>query len=260
MRQHNKDLFLLLILTVVDMLWACCPTYFAIISIVVAFPLVFLAPGYLLIELLTKEWNHDGTTHLLLCIGLSLSIDILTGFLLNITPVGLTTLTWNVSLGVLIIASTFLCIVKRRRWQAHRNQNQKDLPTLCEFLLLTLTIGVVIFAFKYTSNINAKEEYNSFTRFWLLLDKHQTHICIVELGIDSSQTVTTTYQVEVRVNGQHAAHWSSIVLAPQQKWGKRFPLVINRVQTTQLLIVADLYRQQEPNSVYRTVQGKIGPC
>ena len=254
MRQQNKDLFLILILAIINMVYACFPVRPFIMSMVLALPLVFLVPGYLFLELLIQKVAHDGTMHLLLSIGLSLSIDILGGFLLNIVPVGLTTLTWSLFLGTLTILCLLLCMVKRCRWQIHRDQRKRNLPTFCGFLLLTLTICVVIFAFLYTNNSIAEQKYQGFTKFWLLLDNHQTHICTVQLGIDSSETVTTTYQVEVKENNRYVAHWSSITLAPQDKWGRQLPIATNHAQTARLPIEADLYREQEPTSVYRTVQ------
>jgi uncharacterized membrane protein len=254
MRQHNKDLFLILTIAIITIVWTCLPVNFVVMGIVLALSLVLLAPGYLLLELLAQKWEHDGTTRLLLSIGLSLSIDVLGGFLLNIIPVGLTTLTWSVFLGALTIAGALLCMVKRCRWQMQRGQKQRDLPSRYEFLLLTLTVYVVIFAFLYMASSITNQKHQGFTQFWLLLDNHLSPLCTIQLGIESSETVTTTYQVEVKENNQHAAHWSSIRLAPQQKWQSQLPLAINRAQTTQLPIEADLYRQQEPNSVYRTVK------
>lgn len=254
MRQRNKDLLLILIIAIVNMVWAYLPTHFVIIGIVLALPLMFLAPGYLLIEILSQKREHDGTTYLLLSIGLSLSIDILCGFLLNFIPAGLTPTTWGIFLAALTMACALLCMVRRRRWQIPVDQRQKDLPTRYEFLLLTVIVYLVIFAFIYTtSNIENQKNQGS-TQFWLLLDNHQSHDCAVLLGIESNQAATTTYQVEVKENNQYAAHWSSITLASQQKWQERLPIAINHAQTPPLQIEADLYRQQEPASVYRTAQ------
>lgn len=260
MRQHNKDLFLILTIAIMNVVGGCFLIHIVIISMVLALPLVFLAPGYLLIELLTQKQEYDETRQLLLGIGLSLSIDILGGFLLNIIPAGLTTLTWSVFLSALTIAGSLLCMVKRYPWQVQRAQKQRDLPSRYEFLLLTLTVYVVIFAFLYTANSIVDQKYQGFTQFWLLLDNHQSSLCAIQLGIESRETVTTTYQVEVRVDNQHTAHWSSIRLAPQQKWQEQLPLAINRAQTTQFPIEADLYRQQEPSSVYRTVELLVKSC
>jgi uncharacterized membrane protein len=254
MRQHNRDLFLILLIASANVVWVYLHTRFVVVGIVLALPLTFLIPGYLLIEILTKQHERDGTTHLLLSIGLSLSIDILCGFLLNFIPAGLTPITWSVFLAALTVACVLLCMVRRRRWRVHIDQKQKDLPTRYESLLLMLTIYIVVFAFMYTTNTIQNQKYQGFTQFWLLLDNHQSHRCTIQLGIDSSETVTTTYQIEVKENNQHAAHWSSISLAPQQKWRGRFPIANNYTRTTQLQIEADLYRQQEPSSVYRTAQ------
>src|SRR5262249_40863653 len=98
------------------------------------------------------------------------------------------------------------------------------------------------------------QRHQGFTQFWLLLGNHQYHNCAIQVGIESSEAVTTTYQVEVMENNRYAAHWSAITLVPQQKWQGRLLIVINRVQTPPLQIEADLYRQQEPSSVYRTAQ------
>jgi uncharacterized membrane protein len=254
MRQQNKDLFLILISASANVVWVYLPTHFVEVGIVLALPLTFLVPGYLLIEILAQKHEHDGTTHLLLSIGLSLSIDILCGFLLNFIPAGLTPATWSVFLATFTVACALLCMLRRRRWRIHLDQKQKDLPTCYKFLLLMLIIYVVVFTFMYTTNTVQNQKSQGFTQFWLLLDNHQFHSCAIQLGIDSSETVTTTYQVEVKENNRHAAHWSSIALAPQQKWQGKLPIAINRARTTQLQIEADLYRQQEPSSVYRTAQ------
>jgi uncharacterized membrane protein len=254
MKKRNRDLFLLLILAIMNMVWAYFPQHFVVIALVLALPLVFLAPGYLLLELLTREREHDGTKHLLLTLGLSLSIDILGGFLLNILSVGLTAITWSVFLGAVTVAGALLCMLKRRRWQVYGDQKQRDLPTRYEFLLMTLVLYVVLFAFIYTTNNIVDQKYQRFTQFWLSLDNHQSHICAIQPGIYSSEASTTTYRVDVKENNRLAAHWSSITLVPQQKWQGKLPIAIQDTQTTQLQIEANLYRQQEPNSVYRTVQ------
>ena len=254
MRQHNKDLFLILVIAIMNIIWVCFPMQSAIIGVFLALLLVFLVPGYLLIELLTQKQEHDAITRLLLSIGLSLSIDILGGFLLNIISIGLTTLTWGIFLSAFTIACLLLCMGKRRRWPISGDQKQKGLPTRYTFLLLTLTMYVAIVVFLRMTYSIEDQKYQRFTQFWLLLDNHQSHICTIQLGVKSSEMVTTTYQVEVKKNKQHATRWSSIRLAPQQKWQGQLPLTINHAQTARLQIEANLYRQQEPNSVYRTVQ------
>jgi uncharacterized membrane protein len=254
MRKQNGDLFLVLIVAIMNVIGACFSLRVVVMTVVLALPLVFLAPGYLLMELLTQKREHDGVTHLLLSIGLSLAIDILGGFVLNVIPVGLTTLTWSVFLSALSIAGVLLCMVKRHRWRVYVDWKQRDLPTRYEFLLLTLTVYVVVFAFMYTTNSIVKQKHQGFTQFWLLLDDHQSPLCVIQLGIESSEIVPTTYQVEVEENNQRAAHWSSITLAPQQKWQGSFPIAMKHTQTKRLRIEADLYRQQDPRSVYRTVQ------
>ena len=252
MRQQNKDLLLILLIAVMNIVWVYFPTHFVVVGIILALPLMFLVPGYLLIEILAQKRRHDGATHLLLSIGLSLSIDILCGFLLNIIPAGLTPITWGVFLAVLSMICTLLCMVRRRQWQVHVDQKLKDLPTRYEFLLLTLIVYVVIFVFIYITSNTENKSYQGFTQFWLLLDNHRSHNCVIQLGIESSETVTTAYQVEVKENNRYAARWSSITLAPQQQWQGRLLIAINHTQTPLLQIEADLYRQREPGSVYRT--------
>ena len=254
MMRQDKDLILILIIAIVNMVWSYLPTHFVVVSVVLALPLVFLAPGYLLIELLSQKREQDGTKQFLLSIGLSLSIDILGGFLLNIIPVGLTTLTWSLFLGILSTAGALLCMVKRLQRQIYVDQKHRDLPTRYQFLLLVLAIYVVIFAFMYANNTIADQQHRPFTQFWLHLDTHTSHICTIQLGIASSEAVTTTYQVEMKENNQYATQWSLITLAPQQKWQREIPIAINSGQNIRLQIEADLSRQQEPGSVYRTAQ------
>jgi uncharacterized membrane protein len=257
MKQQNNDLFLIFVLSIINIVWACIPTHTVIVGIVIAFPLIFLAPGYLLVELLMQKQEQDRTKLLLLSLGLSLSIDIFGGFLLNITPMGLTIMTWGIFLSTLTIAWTLLCMMKRRRWRLYgdrRQQKPLDRSIYYKLLLLLLTIGIVAFAFVYTTNSIASQQYQGFTQFWLLLNNRQTHVCVMQIGIANSESTTTTYQIEVKENNQPAVHWSSVTIAPQQKWQGQFSLVTDHTQATQFHIEADLYREQEPGYIYRTVQ------
>jgi uncharacterized membrane protein len=252
----NNDLFLMLIIAMINIAWACVPIHIALIGIIVALPLVFLVPGCLLIELLMQKQELDRATRLLLSIGLSLSIDIISGFLLNVVPPGLTAMTWGIFLSFFTIMCVVLCMVKRRKRQVYRNiQQQKPMQfPLSYTLLLLLTACIVVFAFVYTTSNTASQKSQGFTQFWLLLDNHQLNVCAVQFGISSNEATTTTYQIDVKENGQSAARWSSIQLGPQHKWQRQLAIATNSAQAIDFQIEADLYRQQEPGSVYRTVQ------
>src|SRR5205823_1987768 len=122
MRIKNFDLIAAILIAAINITWTQVPNRPLVVGIILALPLTFILPGYTLTQILLRKRSPDqslssssdpilqpslkigqpvgGSDQLILNLGLSLTIDILVGFVLNIFPIGLQALSWALSLGL----------------------------------------------------------------------------------------------------------------------------------------------------------------
>ena len=124
MRIKNLDLIVAILIVVVNVGWTQVPNRPILVGVILALPLVFILPGYMLIQTLSCErfpvppfarklgYGSVGmepapvrvptspvpSPHaILLSLGLSIALDIVVGFVLNLFPFGLQDAVMDVS-------------------------------------------------------------------------------------------------------------------------------------------------------------------
>lgn len=258
MRRKNNDLWCVLLIVSANLLVLILPDAFMIVRLVFALPLVFFLPGYLMVDVLTQKRLADTVRLLLLSCGLSIAIDISGGLLLNMVPAGLSIITWNFFLSVLTVVLLLLCLFKRNRQHIpvnHPRELQKRIYLAWyNICILCFTGFIVIYAFMYATGSIAASPTPGFTQFWVQSDNYPAHLCTVVLEISSHEPVTTEYQVVVTENDRIVAQWSAISLEPLQMWQQDVSVVSNSATKKQVQLHADLYRTQDVQHVYRSVQ------
>src|SRR5437879_8046186 len=125
MRQRYLDLILTIAIALMSVLWAFLPIHLPAVSIILALPLVFLLPGYALIDILSYKSQLDGLYRFVLSLVLSVIIDILGGFTLNFFPIGLREASWAELLGLLTIVLALVAIGLRRKYLSNKAQPAK---------------------------------------------------------------------------------------------------------------------------------------
>src|SRR2546421_12992924 len=113
MRLKNLDLIVTMIIAGLNVLYTLLPSRIPVIGIILALPLVFVLPGYTLTEALFHKRSLDDSHRLVLSLALSLAIDILGGFILNMLPGGLQAISWTVLLGLITAIFTLLAAYLR---------------------------------------------------------------------------------------------------------------------------------------------------
>ena len=94
---------------------------------VLAFPLVFFVPGYVLVSaLFPMKTELDPYEHIALSIGMSICIAIFTGFFLNYTPYGIRIPSIVFSLSAITLVLTAVCAI--RRISPKKNNTDSDIP------------------------------------------------------------------------------------------------------------------------------------
>jgi len=279
--RKNLDLLAAILIVALNIAWVQVPGRSVIISVVLVLPLVLFLSGYTLTQLLfrkkslrdgsdqtparleavkqgsgtpnTLRLGHPigGADEIILGLGLSMAIDILVGFGLNILPIGLQALSWTFSLGILTTLFALIAMFRRRRdtvIAAKAMRTRITLPDVFFLLLAAFIVGNSL----WLAVVRTTQTQSSFTQFWMLPANQTSKTCAVSLGIQSFEDAPVTYTVALTVNDTSvSSNSSSILLAPQQKWVQLLP--ITPEGQNDLRVEAQLYKITQPDTVYRDV-------
>src|SRR6266567_4712580 len=150
MHLKNFDLMLVMSTVAMNLLWALLPSHTPVIGIILAMPLVFVLPGYLLTEVLFQKRSLEASRRLTLSLVLSLSIVVLSGFILNLLPVGLHAISWAMFLGLLTIVFSLWVAILRRRTLIHERRPLRFHFALHGYFLFGLALIVAILSLQYS--------------------------------------------------------------------------------------------------------------
>lgn len=251
MRLKNVDLLLAMVTVAMNMLWVLLPGRIPVIGIMLALPLVFVLPGYGLTEVMFHKRSLDAAHRLTSSLALSLAIVILSGFILNILPVGLHAISWAMFLGILTMIFSLWVAILRRRTQISEMRIPKLHLALHEYILFGLAVIVAILSIQYSAVGVEHQPHPGFTQLWMLPTKQVNNSCAVSVGVQSFETTSVTYRIVMTINGSQVNTWSSIVLSPQEEWIQAVSIKPGAAQNT--YIEARLYRADKPEIVYRNV-------
>src|ERR1700680_3784571 len=144
MRRNNLDLIVIEFIAVLNVVWALLPNRPVLIGAILALPLLFVLPGYTLIEALFHQKLLNSTYRLVLSLGLSLTLAILGGLMLNVLPGGLQALSWAVLLGLLTTVFALFAAYLRRRVQGREVQVQGTRPQRLGLNISACLVGLAI--------------------------------------------------------------------------------------------------------------------
>ena len=272
MRFKNLDLIAAILIAAINIGWTQIPNRPLSVGIILALPLTFILPGYTLTQVLFRMRSPDqsldssndlivrpslkighpvgGADQTVLSFGLSLAIDVLVGFALNVFPIGLQALSWTLSLGLITTVFALLAAFLRRRDIVKVARAPRPRITIYDCILFGLAILVAAAAI-WLSIIRPLEPQPSFTQFWMLPSKQADNSCAVSIGVQSFELTSVMYRVVMTVGGSQTNTWSSIVLAPQEEWSRSVP--VKPGAASSLYIEAQLYRADTPGTAYRNV-------
>jgi uncharacterized membrane protein len=227
---------------------------------VLTMPLAFVLPGYALMRALFRGQAFGNAERLIFSLGISLSIVILSGLVLNMTPFGLQARSWAVFLGVVTLGASAVVILRQRRqgevaegWSGFKGMHL----TFRQGLLLGLALLIVGGAFA-VSIIGANQQPRSgFTQLWMLPASGTSKAeNAVRLGLSNKESAPMQYRLAVDVNGKAIKEWPAIDLSPNQQWEATLVLqqsLASSSTTAPAKIEAMLYRASDPTTIYRHV-------
>lgn len=275
MRFKNLDLLIAIVIVAINVVWTQVPHRFMLAGIIFALPLILFLPGYTLTQTLFRRQAPESdagasnersqrpdlkighpignTDQIVLSIGLSMAIDVLVGFALNILPMGLTALSWILSLGLLTTVCAIVATLLRGKGTDTASHKAGRIRiTWQDCTLLGLAIMIVATAV-WLSLLRPLQPQPSFTQFWMLPANQSSKTCAVSLGVQSFETAPETYRIVILVNNVQTKDWPVVVLTPQQKWVQSVPVAPESQSAASLYVDAQLYRVDKPATVYRDV-------
>jgi uncharacterized membrane protein len=258
MKRRSVDILVVIILTIVAVaLVFILPSEWLPLRIL-TLPLAFVLPGYALMRALFPGKPFGNAERIILSLGISLSIVILGGLVLNSTTFGLHARSWAVLLGVITLSASAIVILRQRRqgktagnWSA-----LKDLHlTFRQGLLLGIAALIVGGAF-VVSIVGAQQQARTgFTQLWMLPAASTSKANdSVRLGLSNKESTPMRYHLAVDINGKILKDWPAIDLSPNQQWEFRLALqksLLVGSASTPAKIEALLYRADDPKTLYR---------
>lgn len=267
MRLKSLDLFLALGVAVANVVWAMLsmsagPTSPSLIGIVLAVPLVFLVPGYMLTQTFFPGRSLEPVQRFVFALALSVAVAIFGGFVLNQFPAGLRILPWTIWLGALTAIFTLLAYVRRQRQPQQveprdRPQNRPQQKStiarvpIATFVLFGMAALVVVLSVLYSVVGAEQKPHPGFTSLWVVPAKEAGNTCAVSITVQSSELATATYRVVITTNKDQATPWQPFSLVPQQQWAQLEPIAVGN--NTSVVVLVQLYRLDQPSKAYRNV-------
>jgi hypothetical protein len=217
-----------------------------ILRTLIALPLVFVLPGEAVLRAL--DLRFEPIARIPIMVGMSMALTLVGGLVLDcldaLNPPG-----WVGWLG----ASAILPAALSRRGVANV---RLALPSVKfrHVLILAATCAVLVLTFLGTIRSIALYHPFRYTEFWMVPQDAATDAYAI--GIKNGEGRPETYTVRLAVDQQIEGEWQNIVLAPEASL--TLPITVPPGAPAQ----AWLFRSEQPNSAYRTVNvtsnGEIG--
>ena len=258
MRLKNLDLLVTMIIAMLNLLWALLPSHPPVIGIILALPLVLVLPGYTLTEALFHKRSLDASHRLVFSLGLSLAIDILSGLVLNLLPIGLQAISWAMFLGLLTAVFSLLAMYLRRGALVNVTQPLRFHFSISRFVVFGLAMVVAALSILLAVIGVIQQPHPGFTQLWMLPAVQAGKSCDVRLGVHSFESTPVTYRITMTVEQAQTTTWPSITLASEQEWDRLVP--VPPKATDNVLVEVQLYRVDKPQAAYREVSVTLHSC
>jgi uncharacterized membrane protein len=249
LKRPNFDLVIVAAVTLVTMLLALTQIDLGIIRALLAVLFVCVLPGYAIMAAAFPQRPLNVET-VVYTLGISLSVAVLVGLLLNYTATGLTTVAWAILLGTITLSASLIALLNRR---------QVALPNLAQsipqfsrrsLIIFGITALLLIVAFRFTSIGAESHAMGQFTQLWMTPAEQQQ----ANVGIRNHESTAVGYKLRVVVGDTVIQEWPSITLDPDSEWTGQLTLPTGTTggNSTQM-VEAQLYRLDAPDIVYRHV-------
>ena len=252
MKNASLDIFAVISITLISVILAFIVPSDNVVGRIWILPLVLVLPGYALMCALFAKQTPGIAERFIFSLGLSLSIVILCGLLLNVTPFGLRAGSWAVLLGSITIGASAIALMRRRGqsglaygWPGIGFNFRQGLLLGLAALILGGAVAVSIIG-------SQQQPRPGFTQLWILPVSGTNAKNTIRLGVTSMESTAMSYRLDVNIDGKVVKEWPAIALNPNEKWQVTFVLPPT-TSTGMKKVEADLYRSDSTRTIYRHV-------
>lgn len=209
--------------------------------------MVLFIPGYVLTLAILPEL--DEATTLLLSLGISISMDILGGFVLNYTSWGLQPLTWALWLCTISLPGCIIALYRRRLLTSDVNTKPVFIPLTGYMVISFILTGVLVSAAIVIARYSALESGSHFTQLWTVPGADEEGYT-VQVGIHNEESTSLTYNLYAESEAATIEQWTDITLAPGETWTATLSLTEKPDSPISFM----LFKSGSPDDAYRTTR------
>ncbi len=251
------DIVMVMIWVVAALVAAFWAVEGSVLRLVTGLPLAVYLPGYTLTAALFADRPLDRAARVLLSVGCSLMITLLSGLLLNALPWGLQPETWALLLGGICWLGGMAAIARRGRHSADTGQSETAPAGWLlglrpgAMLLVGMAILAVLGACWWSIHSALDAPSVGTTQVWLipLPDESTGAVDRVQIGLRNLEGRPMIYRLQLVVDREILSEWPAITLADGEAADSYYPLPSAQVDGEQ--VEALLYLADAPTTVYR---------
>jgi len=259
MKHRSVDILAVITITIIAVALTFLVAPDNVLGRILTLPLVLVLPGYAVMSAMFVRHPSGFPERLVLSLGLSVMIVVLSGLVLNLIADGLQARSWAVFLGSITLCASVVALMRQKgNARSHPSRSIVGL-TLRSWLLLGLA-AIVVTGAVAVSSTGAVQQQNSeqFTQLWILPINGAGQKHMVRLGVSNMQPTEAEYALNMSVNGKTVQEWSAIALKPHETWEVTLTLPTIRY-TGKIYVEAVLYRNSAPSKKYRFVELWLAP-
>jgi len=207
------------------------------LTIPAALLLLLALPGYALTLALFPARMLSFAEQAMFTVGLSVSVSIFCGLVLNLLPVGLTLPGWGALLGAITVGA--LGIAWLRLGTSDRALMIIRLPRvpLAPVVMIAIAVVMVLGSLMIARMGEAAQPQDGFTQLWMFPEANGD---AVRLGFENHEGTAQHFDLRVTTGNQTLADWTALSLADGQAWEQT--VVLPALPPGPHQIDADLYR------------------
>ena len=250
MFRRSLDLLLVLAFVVAAVALAIADRNAGVVGLLVGLPLMLFIPGYALTTAVLPEAAQSQPNKILYSLGISFTVTILAGLLLNLTPAGFQPWSWAITLGGVALVAALAGLA--RRWRERRQPIlSSPLPALSfsDVIVLVAAVAVIVGAFMVTRTATLQQQYPGFTQLWLLRAGSTAQKSVL-VGVRNLEHSSVDYNVEMVVGNTLVAQWPALALQEGEEWQQVVSLGSQQLPSGSEVEVR-LYRHDRPGELYR---------
>jgi hypothetical protein len=222
-----------------------------VVRVVAALPLTLYLPGFALVAASFDGEDLAPLKRLTIEVAASLFLLVLGAFVLNIFPFGLTTASWAVLLALVVVAACAWAARRRGRSEPARRPPFAGIarPSTGSAVMVAAAVLIGAGSIALAEKPLPAKHAQGYTALWMLPADAGEEALVV--GVQSDEQDPAAYRLRINTSGESQSQAYRVKLDPGEE--KTFAVKVPSRSTGRTRVVASLYREGEPDRLFRRV-------